>query len=71
MEFSENALKSILLKNGRYIDLPKRQGGDWHHSSEDLWSKIKQIKMITLDDQHELDQLISGLLKVDISAKTH
>lgn len=70
MEFVENALKVILVNNCLYIDRPKWQGGDRHHSSEDLWNKIKQNNLINPSDEKRLNIILPGLFKVDISSQS-
>jgi len=68
MEFAENVMKATLVKNDLYVDKPKWQGGDRHHSCDDLWDKIKQNNLLSHIDVEMLDTLLPRLFQIDISS---
>jgi HEPN domain-containing protein len=70
MEWAENVMKAILLKNSLFIDKPEREGGDRHHSCEKLWTKIKSNNLIDESDIKSLNGLLPKLFKVNISSQS-
>jgi len=70
MEWAENTMKAILIKNNLFVDQPESKGGDRHHSCEKLWVKIKLHNLFDAGDLKHLNILLPQLFIVNISSGT-